>query len=175
MHLSLLKFWPIHHITNDVDMTDHVIPIDRSTVFFYRFCTDLIAECFVPPITSVLMSKNIWIPLLAAIVFQGLGTIMTLIIPETLPVAISEHASDIFNNPPMATNHSEIAEEPPFGRKWKNWIWQARESFGFAACDSAVAALVFTLLISKVGRQSINILLQYVSIRYGWSLSKASI
>jgi hypothetical protein len=159
---------------NNVKMADHVIPTGRSTVFFYRFCTDLIAECFVPPVTSALMSKNMWIPLLAAVVFQGLSTMMILIIPETLPMPISEQAGDVSNNSPIVTNASETDEEPIFDEKWKVWMWKTKESFGFATRDATVAALVFTFLISKVGRQSVNILLQYVSKRYGWSLSKAS-
>lgn len=152
-------------------MADLVLPIDRSTVFFYRFCTDLIAECLTTPITSILMSRNIWIPLLAAVAFQGLGAIMSLIIPETLPIAISEQASGASN---MASYASDTDEEPIYDKRWKRWRQQTRESFGFITRDTAVAALVVTFLISKVGRQSINILLQYVSKRYGWSLSKAS-
>ena len=45
-------------------------------------------------------------------------------------------------------------------------------TFDFATRDAVIASLVLTFLISKVGRQSNNILFQYVSKRYGWELSQ---
>jgi hypothetical protein len=121
------------------------------------------------------MSKNVWIPLLGAVLFQGLTIIGSLIIPETLPVTISEGNSDLSNSPLIATSPSETNEEPMPKGKWRTWLQETRESFAFITSNAAAAALVFTFLISKVGRQSINILLQYVSKRYGWSLSKAGL
>jgi hypothetical protein len=144
-------------------------------VFFYRFCTDLIAELFTPPLTAVLMEKNLWIPLLGAILFQGISTIMILIVPETLSIATRKQANDYTDSSQVGADTSGKDEEQTWFIKWKYWMRETSDSFSFITRDATVGALVFTFLISKVGRQSTNILLQYVSKRYGWTLAEVSI
>ncbi|KAL5584498.1 hypothetical protein FOVSG1_013887 [Fusarium oxysporum f. sp. vasinfectum] len=129
-----------------------VVPAEvRSTVFFYRFCTDLVADLIVPPITSILMHKNTWIPLLLAVAFQGLSVIVALGLPETLPVVDPKRFGE---------DADGISSE------------STSSSFDFVIKDRALSALVFTFLISKVGRQAANMLFQYVSKRYGWTLAQ---
>ncbi|KAI1421270.1 major facilitator superfamily domain-containing protein [Xylaria sp. FL1777] len=152
-------------------VADVVPPNLRSTVFFYRFCAELIAECFIPPFTYVLMKRDIWTPLLLAVGFQVLATIMTLFVPETLPVASPEIRTDSSNSSPASSRPPSLHEA--VGRR--SWLQQARESFAIVTRDKTVAALVFTFLVSKVGRQSSNVLFQYVSKRYGWDLSQAGL
>jgi hypothetical protein len=153
-----------------------VVPAEvRSTVFFYRFCTDLVADLIVPPITSMLMHKNTWIPLLLAVAFQGLSVILALGLPETLPVAETkrsrEDASDISSDYTI----SEQREIPSKSDgKLGSWLARNKDSFDFVLKDRVLSALVFTFLISKVGRQATNILFQYVSKRYGWTLAQVS-
>ncbi|KAK5305742.1 hypothetical protein LTR99_003286 [Exophiala xenobiotica] len=155
-------------------VADVVPPESRSTVFFYRFCTDLIADLAIPPLTSVLMSKNIWIPLLGAAVFQGCSTAMVLILPETSPLPMPKEAVDDIDpgSPSMGSTTSEPEDDPKSDKRWKSKIRQTIDSSSFVQRDTAVAALVLTFLISKVGRQSTNVLFQYASKRYGWTLSQ---
>ncbi|KAI0805581.1 major facilitator superfamily domain-containing protein [Xylaria sp. FL0064] len=152
-------------------IADIVPPNLRSTVFFYRFCAELIAECGTPPFTYVLMKSDVWTPLLVAVGFQVLATIMTLFIPETLPVAISEIGAGSSNSSPISSRPPSLYE--PASKS--GWLRQVKDSFAFVTRDKTVVALVFTFLISKVGRQSSNILFQYVSKRYGWALSQAGL
>ncbi|KAI0433319.1 major facilitator superfamily domain-containing protein [Xylaria sp. FL1042] len=152
-------------------VADVVPPNLRSTVFFYRFCAELISECFTPPFTYVLMKKDIWTPLLFAVGFQVLATIMTLFLPETLPVASSEININSSNSSPTSSRCPSLYE--PASKR--SWLQKVKESFAFVTRDRTVAALVFTFLVSKVGRQSSNVLFQYVSKRYGWDLSQAGL
>jgi hypothetical protein len=145
---------------------------NRSTVFFYRFCAELISECFVPPFTFVLMQKGTWTPLLVAVGFQILAIVVALVLPETLPVA--EITRDFSINPPTVSVAPPLSEPVLPGNR-ENWFQQIKESYAFVTRDAAVASLVFTFLISKVGRLANNILFQYVSKRYRWSLSQARI
>ncbi|SCV28780.1 uncharacterized protein FFB14_01998 [Fusarium fujikuroi] len=152
-----------------------VVPAEvRSTVFFYRFCTDLVADLIVPPIASMLMNKNTWIPLLLAVAFQGLSVILALGLPETLPVVDSKRAGEDTNGISSDYTISEQAEIPSKnGSAWGGWLTRNKDSFDFVIKDRALSALVFTFLISKVGRQAANMLFQYVSKRYGWTLAQA--
>ncbi|KAF5576061.1 hypothetical protein FPANT_11115 [Fusarium pseudoanthophilum] len=152
-----------------------VVPAEvRSTVFFYRFCTDLIADLIVPPITSMLMHKNTWIPLLLAVAFQGLSVILALGLPETLPVVESKRSGEDANDISPDCSISEQAEIPSKSDgKWGSWLTRNKDSFDFVIKDRVLSSLVFTFLISKIGRQATNILFQYVSKRYGWTLAQA--
>jgi hypothetical protein len=120
------------------------------------------------------MSKNLWIPLLGAVFFQGIGTLMILTVPETLPMAIAQEA-DVSDSSPIVSEGPEANNQPPILERWKNWVRQTISSFSFVTRDAAVVPLVLTFLISKVGRQSTNVLFQYVSKRYRWSLSQVRI
>jgi hypothetical protein len=121
------------------------------------------------------MYRDTWIPLLLAVVFQGFSAIIALGLPETLPVADFEPSNDVCNTCPVATSSQETDEQSMLDSTWVNWFRQTEKSFGFVTRDRAVSALVFTFLVSKVGRQANNVLFQYVSKRYGWTLSQASI
>ncbi|KAF9771958.1 hypothetical protein IL306_010370 [Fusarium sp. DS 682] len=146
----------------------------RSTVFFYRFCTDLVADLIVPPITSMLMHKNTWIPLLLAVAFQGLSVILALGLPETLPIADPKRAGEDADDISSVATSSEQAEASSKSEgKWRSWFARSKDSFDFVIKDRTLSAFVFTFLISKVGRQAANMLFQYVSKRYGWTLAQA--
>jgi hypothetical protein len=151
-----------------------VVPAEvRSTVFFYRFCTDLVADLIVPPITSMLMHKNTWIPLLLAVAFQGLSVILALGLPETLPMVDPKRSGEEADG--LSATSSEQTEAPAKNdSKWGSWFARNKDSFDFVIKDRALSAFVFTFLISKVGRQAANMLFQYVSKRYGWTLAQVS-
>jgi hypothetical protein len=124
------------------------------------------------------MTKDVWIPLLGAVLFQGIGTIMITIVPETLPVAIddedADHGDDLSDSGSALTDNSKAVEIPAFTKKVKLWAKSTRDSFSFVTRHTAVWALVFTFLLNKVGRQSTNFLFQYVSARYEWTLAQVS-
>ncbi|KAI1846331.1 hypothetical protein JX266_007536 [Neoarthrinium moseri] len=157
-------------------VADVVPPELRSTVFFYRFCADMIAEFLVSPITSVLMRRNIWNPLLAAIGFQACAIAVALILPETLPDATSEQEGTIPDEDSLASSPiAETDDEPLLDMKSLNWLQRIKKSYGFVLRDAAVAALVLTFLFSKFGRSANTVLLQYASKRYGWDLAEAGL
>jgi hypothetical protein len=110
-----------------------------------------------------------------AMVFQALAFLITLVLPETLPVkepdgacAISRVASSEGSEDSAAEEENEKAET------WKAWMHETGKAFGFVTRDASVSILLVTFLVSKLGRQSLNLLLQYVSKRYDWKLSQVS-
>ncbi|KAI0471545.1 major facilitator superfamily domain-containing protein [Xylariaceae sp. FL0804] len=156
-------------------VADVVPPGSRSTVFFYRFCTDLVADLFVPPLASFLMSKDPWIPLLLAVLCQSICVVIALGVPETLPLPDDALSSGVCSTSSTIASSSDADGLFKPGSEWKSRIQQFRQSFDFVIRDASVFALVFTFLISKVGRQATNVLFQYVSKKYGWTLSQAGL
>ncbi|EPE26904.1 MFS general substrate transporter [Glarea lozoyensis ATCC 20868] len=156
-----------------------VAPLDmRSTAFLYRFTSDLVAECLTPPIASMLMTKSVWIPLLAALGFELLGYAFIIPLPETLPQKTPEDTAESSRSSEALVEEEEqrpLLEADESDPKKPSRLSDMKESFSFLTRDKAVAALVFTFLVSKVGRQSTNLIIQYVSKRYHWSIAKAGL
>ncbi len=150
----------------------------RSSAFFYRLTSELIAECVVPPIASILMKRTPWIPLVTAIGFMTLGILMTLIIPETLPVEVPQPEYIASNGAQREVEISSVdmglSSHGPKPYKWENWISTSKEFFDFVTRDKLVVAFLFAFLALRVGRQAYHIFLQYVSKRYYWSLAQVS-
>jgi len=151
----------------------------RSSVFFYRFTSELIAECVVPPVASILMKRTPWVPLAAAIGFMTLGILVTLIVPETLPIEVfqPDYIASNDSQPEVETSSVDV-ELPSDGskshKKWENWIYASKEFFDFVTRDRLVVAFLIAFLVLRVGRQAYHIFLQYVSKRYRWSLAQVS-
>lgn len=89
-------------------------------------------------------------------------------LPETLPVQYTAlEIVEIEQGSMFEGNHKN--------RTWTDWLVQFKDSFAFATRKASVAALILIFLISELGLQSFDLLLQYVSKRYGWSLSEVRI
>ena len=141
----------------------------RSSAFFYRFTSELIAECVVPPVASVLMKRTPWVPLIAAIGFMTLGTLLViLIMPETLPVEVPDPDYIASYDPQPGVETSSVDVELPSDgsksyKKWKNWIYAAKEFFDFVTRDRLVVTLLIAFLVLRAGRQAYHM---FLTIRF---------
>lgn len=100
---------------------------------------------------------------------------MTLALPETLKIKDQDEASWHGVALESIEPHEEdIRIDHGKDARWKTWLRQTTASFAFVTRNAVVAAIVLTFLVSEVGRQGLDLLLQYVSKRYGWSLSEVS-
>lgn len=140
----------------------------RSITFFYLLTCQLVDECLVPPLTAVLMARSLWVPLIAGVAVLLLATMITATLPETLPLQQSA-AKD------LELDNDSMFEVDSKHDTWIDSLVRFKKSFAFATRNFTVVALLSGLVVSEVGRQSIELLLQYVSKRYAWSLSKVSL
>jgi hypothetical protein len=154
----------------------------RSSAFFYRFTSELIAERVVPPVASVLMKRAPGVPLIAAIWFMTLGillVIVILIMPETLPVEVPDPGYIASYDPQTGVETSSVDVELPSDgsksyRNGRTWIYGAKEFFEFVTRDRLVVTLLIAFLVLRVGRQAYHMFSQSVSKRYGWSIAEVS-
>lgn len=137
----------------------------RSTLFFHLQASVLLSELVAPLLGSFLMSHSVWIPLLAGLAVQTLGIPIAAMLPETK----SAHATTAA----AADNGDDEELAPPAQKKEGESDYRAVLSFLLA--DLNTALLVLTFLIATIGRQALEILLQYVSKRYAWPLATANI
>ncbi|KAH8150986.1 uncharacterized protein LAJ45_05169 [Morchella importuna] len=135
----------------------------RSTLFFHLQACVLLSELVAPLLGSLLMSRNVWIPLLAGLAIQTLGIPIAALLPETK----SAH--------PTTTDAESSEDEETAPPPKKEGESDYRAVFSFLLADLNTALLVLTFLIATIGRQALEILLQYVSKRYSWPLATANI
>lgn len=149
----------------------------RSAAFFYRFTSELTAEFVVPPVASVLMKRTLWVPLIIAQWFMTFGALLTIIVPETLQVkgSLPGYVSSSESQPgdPSSVD-ALLSEDPDFHSRWKNWLSLSKNFFKFVTRDKFVVALLIAFPLLRVGRQAYHMFLQYVSIRYGWTIAQVS-
>lgn len=117
--------------------------------------------------TAILMEKNVWVPLIAGVAIWISCTVLSLALPETLPVQPIVKSSE-------SDSDNTIEADEKYDT-WTSWLFSFTKSFAFATHNAAVLALIIAYLIQEIGRQSFDLLLQYVSKRYGWSLSNVSL
>jgi hypothetical protein len=138
------------------------------------------AEILGPPLGSFLMVKNLWAPLILSLFCTCLVMCLSLIIPETLTLDCSTRAvqSDEILKPLLPDDDgstiSSGSESPPSTLATTAWYYHCQRTLSFIMKSQNVLLLVLTFLISDFARQSMTILVQYVSVRFSLSLAKVS-
>lgn len=145
-----------------------MFPFTRTTVFFQLQACVLFAELVAPPLSSILMSHNVWTPMYIALAIKVLGVLIASAIPETRGQELARQT------PPNSSHEEQEGQErtsrPEITRKNSS---SHRDIMTFLRQDINVTLLVAIFLVITIGRQTMMLLLQYVSKRYDWSLAKA--
>ena len=145
----------------------------RATIFFQIQAAVLVSELLAPPIGSVLMTRNLWLPMFLGLAIQAFCIGVALLIPETRGFPTSSEATPAASSEEVEPCISEVEEEEQ-GRAEGIKLSQLerfRDAIKFLQYNWDVALLVLTFLIASIGRQSMSVFLQYVSKRYGWILA----
>ncbi|KAF2277336.1 putative MFS transporter [Westerdykella ornata] len=159
-----------------------VIPeSERSKLFFYLQGGFICSELVGPPLGSVLMGKSPWIAILLGFGFIVVASSLALFVPETFE---GRKISETATSPSMDTYQSlppdeESLDDELLGPKQlrstaTSWFRHCLQTFMFVLSHGSVVSLVATFFIADFSRQSLSLLVQYVSERYSWSLARAS-
>ncbi|KAI7337079.1 hypothetical protein KC315_g2513 [Hortaea werneckii] len=139
---------------------------DRSRLFFLLQGSFVLMEIIGPPLGSILMAKNVWTPVFLGLVFTTLSTLVVVFVPETLP---------------MKDKSIPDSSTPDLPKSWDRtlqtigvWAGHCVGTLRSTLCNIKVAFLILAFLVADFGRQSLSLLLQYVSERYNWPIADAS-
>lgn len=151
-----------------VIMTDVTPESRRANIFFYAHATLCATEFLGPPLGSMLMDRDPWIALSISMLLLTLAIPFVLALPETLSkpdtnFIQSLSSSDQGRSTCRPSTESRIFK--PTGRL---------PSLGFLLNDYRILFLLFASISFVFGQACANLVLQYISGRYGWSLSKAA-
>jgi hypothetical protein len=115
------------------------------------------------------MENGDWLPLVLALVIQGMAVVIGLLFPETL------HLRDV-PEPRESDSEEEEIElqpvDPGHGFTIKAQLRHFKDAVTFLRRDVTVAMVVFTFLASRMGRQTISLLIRYASKRYNWKIQQ---
>lgn len=150
----------------------------RSRVFLYFNASNLSSEVISPLVASYFMEKDVWIPLSISLISAFMTVLVAIGIPETLvatphiktglsdddaPSSLSSEGEGRF----IDRNRSSLAV---IGDTMK----QASTTLKYIYHSHVLLVLVVTFLVSDFARQSLQVLLQYVSTRFDIALAKVS-
>ncbi|KAF4869877.1 MFS efflux pump atnC [Colletotrichum siamense] len=138
----------------------------RSNIFFYAQAALIVAELIGPAIGSALMTYSLWHPLLLGLACTIITAILAGTISETLP-------RDEDNS--IESDREDLSVDLSLQRTLKNLLRHVNKTIGFILRHRSVLFLVLTFLVVDFSRQSLGVLLQYLSTRYAISISKANL
>ncbi|GFF45713.1 hypothetical protein IFM51744_06141 [Aspergillus udagawae] len=124
----------------------------RAEAFFHLASTTLLSEIFAPAIGSVLMDKEVYAPLLAGLPLQVISLVAIAILPKE---------TELLREPTDALTDREAGYPAT-----QHSVWQIlRRQWPFFLVH-------VSFLTSMLARETLDFLVQYISRRLNWSLSK---
>ncbi|KAJ5676528.1 uncharacterized protein N7477_002161 [Penicillium maclennaniae] len=152
---------------------------ERSGALFRLQACALAAEILATPLSAYLMTFNPAFPYVLGLVIIVVGFLPIVLLPETLEDAKATRLSQLQPNSNAANSEPDIeptevldkAMLPELIRQIREFI----ESTQFIWRDLNVSLLVLTMFVWAVSRQSTNLLLQYASKKFHWSIARASL
>lgn len=153
-------------------------------MFCIGYALVFLASSIGPPLSSVLMDRNPWIPMNIGMFLTLLSIPVVLALPETLN-AVKPQATIL--NPRQAANMGDSNEEPSLSIKGFEQIKKPNlfnrftislastlQNSRFLLKDWRILFLISTAVTGMLSDASGPILSQYVSKRYSWPLSKTA-
>ncbi|KAJ5493690.1 Major facilitator superfamily domain general substrate transporter [Penicillium fimorum] len=148
---------------------------ERATALFRLQSCVQIAEILATPLSAYLMTFGPMFPYLLSICIIIVGSIPALFLPETLrhtkatrvnPESLEQDSEDVQSQPPSKeTAVQEITRQ----------IHEFVQSTRFIWTDFNICLMVLLMFVTTISRQCTNLLLQYVSKKFDWSISRASL
>jgi len=146
----------------------------RSRVTFYCEAMSIAAAMVAPAIGALLMEIDVWIPLLLQLACSGLATIIAMSTPETQSKACKNRKSPSESaEQNKGTESNAIPGSPKQAKSvLVSLLRHSASTASFVVHDRNVMFIILSFLFNEFGRQSLSLLLQYVSKRYGWTVAK---
>ncbi|GJP90785.1 hypothetical protein AlacWU_03684 [Aspergillus niger] len=132
----------------------------------------LLGEILATPLSAFLMSWSPWVPSLLGVAIQSLGLLGTTFLPETHPQK-TFHAEE---GEGEGNQDDAIAHSAPTRLLTTTLrsLWDQARSFTVNARCLNLICIVCSFLLASIGRQALQLIIQYASRRFSWSIAGAS-
>ncbi|KAF2233230.1 MFS general substrate transporter [Viridothelium virens] len=148
-------------------MSDVVSKDERASNFLRLAAASLFINFLLPPISAVLMKRNLWIPMLLGLSVQLISIPVAISVPETLDRSGSTQRSDVSIHLP-SNSANDVEYTPPL--RPRSRFDQVKASVGFLFHDWRIPPLILTYLVHN----GVDFMTLYLSKRYKWSIANAT-
>ncbi|KAL4929070.1 putative MFS transporter [Aspergillus undulatus] len=162
-------------------MTD-IFPVEKRTNKFFLIASgSLVADIVANPISAWLMTISPWLPYLLSMGTEIVGVLAALAIPETLPKTLDEEEDSTTQSAADSDGVENVVDDNGNGQAgmFKTFFHPAATQMlhlrDFIWSDRNVLAISVAFFAANAGQQSLNLMLQYASKRFSWSMGEASI
>ena len=156
-------------------MTSDIVPENqRSTTFFWVGGCGLGTLGVGQPLSALLMERSPWVPMWLGLGLWLLAVTVACILPETLHMREQGLAPGLRHGSPDSLSLKDDDAQGVFQRT-KLTAQRFGKAASFLVEDMRVFLLLCCFMIGMLTQESNNVLLQYVSKRYDWSLSQATL
>ncbi|KAF3083375.1 hypothetical protein TWF569_002380 [Orbilia oligospora] len=152
-------------------MTDLTLPEHRASIFLFMNAAVLIAEMLVMPLAATLMRTNPWIPVNIGLATVALGSLITIsILPETV------HLQETESEDTEEERHSlSEGEDSGLFSGAKRALHSSKDLFRLISVSRETVALMIASTMTNMDRSSTPYFIQYVSKKFDWDISEASL
>lgn len=167
----------VHAIISDV-----LDPERRGRAFFYLASMMLITEMVVPILGSALMERwNAFAPLIMGFPFELTSLIVLVMIPNTVKLATRDSEETPLLEDINATEGSENTNQGTHNTKrslkttFSNIVAPLIVTWTLIFRSRNLLLVNLSFLVTTLGRETLDFLVQYTSKRFGWSLAKVCV
>ncbi|RDW89025.1 hypothetical protein BP6252_01057 [Coleophoma cylindrospora] len=142
----------------------------RATTFFIIGAASLSGDLVAAPISSILMERNVWIPIVLGILIMVVGWFGILFLPETLHFRTGGKIPEDLETPSTTKDNTE---HTILDRIKTTASQMVAAVSGYIWGDTKVALLMLTLLLTSLGRYAGELKLQYATKKFHWTWAQA--
>ncbi|EGX91870.1 MFS transporter, putative [Cordyceps militaris CM01] len=142
-------------------LSDAVDESKRSTTFFYMNATPIGTQVLGGVAAFLLMRVSPWLCIYCGASFSAMATLIAFLFPASVLSGkfVEQEVTDTAEIQTLWGHLQQLRDA---------FLWFTRENF-------VTISLLSTLLVTTLGRSAPDILLQYITKRYGWTWSDASL
>jgi hypothetical protein len=144
----------------------------RTTIFFLIGAAIIIGEILAPPLSALMVLWTPWFPMVAGLAFQVVALLSAAALPETAPRpdGVDTTRAVYDQNPTSADTGQRFGWER--AKRWRQ-SWILLRQGGLLSTN--VLCILGSFLLASVGRQALQLIVQYASKRFSWSIAGAGL
>jgi hypothetical protein len=147
----------------------------RVAAFSYLHAAALVAETLTVPISAFLMTVNPWIPFLMGPAVMVIIILLTMtLLPGTRANDENEPVDSLDNPATTTQDHNANLEAALTSHDEQHLIPKVDSTTRSLTSVWTMSCIILLFLTASLGRQSMGVLLQYVTKRFHWTYAKVS-
>lgn len=163
-------------------MADVTTETQRAAIFFRFGVAVMSSEVLSSALSSWLMTMDPWIPMIIGWVIVIVGILLSITLPETMHAFPSQELKQshglsnlsLDTEGPGQSRFSRPLEKTASGT-FRSRVSSMLSKYSFVTAKKPVMLLLSAFLVYRLSRGTAWFLVQYVSVRYGWTIAQANL